>query len=74
MFRKLGKQDESTPLMSLRLGMRRATAQEDQQEEESVHVFYVLIHVLIKLNPNPSTPITLSFFEDTNVSVVISKK
>ena len=26
---------------------------EDQQEEESVHLFYVLIHVLIKLNLKP---------------------
>ena len=35
--------------------MRRVTAQEDQQEEESVHSFYVLIHVLIKLNLKPKT-------------------
>ena len=43
MFRKLDKQDESTP----------PEGREDQWEEESVHSFYVLIHVLITLNLKP---------------------
>ena len=47
-----GKQDESTPQTSRRHVVRRAIPQDDQQEEESVHSFYVLIQVLIKSNLN----------------------
>ena len=44
-----GKQDESTPRTSLRLGMRRVTAPR-RSAGKRIGPFDVLIHVLIKLN------------------------